>query len=223
MLFSSSCMRLGFTTGLVVFLTSVFGTATSLAAPSSNKVCLASDLSSDFTNWEIIGRKQTETIKSPKNPSTTKQVAFLDTFSQETVNVVELAKFLGVEVNNLVEMGEVYEGSAIKKSITVEAGDTLTFDWNFFTDDFRNQANNDFAFFTLTSLGETKLADTFSRFSNNQNNPTSFLHQTGFQIASYTFTRGGTYSLGIGVVDVQDGAVDSGLMLDNFSLTRRPI
>jgi len=224
MLFSISCMRPSLISSLVgLSLTSFFGiTALPTAAQSSGNACRISDFNSDFRNWAVIGHKNHETIKSPTNPGGGNQAAFIDTFSAQTANIVDLAKFLNVEVDRLNKMGEVFEGSAMKTSFTVEAGDTLTFDWNFLTDDFQ-ASNNDFAFFTLSDSGDTILADTFSAFSNSLNNQTSFLHQTGFQTASYTFTAAGTYTFGVGVVDVGDGSVDSGLMIDNVSLSRPPL
>lgn len=223
MLFSISCMRLSLISSLVgISLASFFGaTASNVAAQSSGKACMISDFKGDFINWETIGHKNTETIKSPSNPGAGKQAAFIDTFSPQTVNIVDLAKFLNIETTRLSKMGDVYEGSAMKTSLTVEAGDTLTFDWNFLSDDFQS-SNNDFAFFTLSGA-DTKLADTFSKFSNSLNNPTSFIHQTGFHTASYTFTAAGTYTFGVGVVDFGDGSVDSGLMIDNVLLSRPPL
>lgn len=221
MLFSISCMRLSLISSLVtISLASFFGITTlPVAAKSSGKACLISDFNSDLRNWEVIGHQNLETIKSPSNLAPGNQVAFIDTFSAQTANIVDLAKFINVEVARLNKMGEVFEGSAMKTSLTVEAGDTLTFDWNFLTDDFQ-ASNNDFAFFTLSASGDTILADTFSTFSNSLNNPTSFLQQTGFQTANYTFTTAGTYTFVVGVVDVGDGSVDSGLMIDNVSLSR---
>jgi hypothetical protein len=84
----------------------------------------------------------------------------LDTFSQQTVDIVELANFLHIGVNDLNNLGEVYEGSAISTTFTENAGDVLSFDWNFMTDDIQSEGFNDFAFVTLSQAGHTKLADT---------------------------------------------------------------
>lgn len=224
MLFSTSCMRLSLIGSLVgISLASVFGAASSATASTNRgNACIISDFNNDFRNWQAIGHQYLETIKSPNTPGMRNQVAFIDTFSAQTANIIDLAKFLGVESERLNERGEVFEGSAMKTSFTVEAGDTLTFDWNFLSDDFHAQ-NNDFAFFTLSTLEDIKLADTFSSFSNSLNNPTSFLRQTGFNTASYTFATAGTYTFGVGVVDVGDGSVDSGLMIDNVVLSRPPL
>lgn len=161
-----------------------------------------------------------QTIKSPTNLGGANQVV-IDTFSTQTADAVDLAKFINIEIDALNKIGEAFECFAIKTSFTVEAGETLKFDWNFLTDDFQS-SNNDFAFFTLSGEN-TKLADTFSTFSNSLNNPTSFLYQTRFQTATYTFTTAGTYTFGVGVVEVGDGSIDSGLMIDNVSLSRPPL
>ncbi|MGB5962214.1 MAG: hypothetical protein WBG73_16220 [Coleofasciculaceae cyanobacterium] len=222
MLFSISYMRLSLISSLVgLSVANCFGIAVPAVAQSSGKACSISNFNNDFRNWEVIGHKNLQTTKSPTNSGGENQAAFIDTFSAQTADIVELANFLNTEIDRLNKMGEVFEGSAMKTNFTVEVGEILTFDWNFLTDDFQ-ASNNDFAFFTLAGE-DIKLADTFSTFSNSLNNPTSFLHQTGFQTASYTFTTAGTYTFGVGVVDVGDGSVDSGLMIDNVSLSRPPL
>lgn len=220
MLFSISCMRLSLISSLLVSLINVFGIAVPVVAQSSGKACHITDFNSDFRNWEFIGHKNLKITKPPTDPGREK-AAFIDTFSTQTADIIEIAKFINIEIDALNKMGEVFEGSAMKTSFSVEAGETLTFDWNFLTDDIQS-SNNDFAFFTLAGE-DIKLADTFSTFSNSLNNSTSFLHQTGFQTASYTFKTAGTYTFGAGVVDVGDGSIDSGLMIDNVSLSRPPL
>ncbi len=134
---------------------------------------------------------------------------------------MELAEFLNLEdiseLENLVEE-EVFEGSAIKKTITVDAGDVLSFDWNFLTDvteSDRSSFYNDFAFFTLSqTVG--KLADTYSTLLESLSD---FPRETGFSTYQHTFTAAGTYTLSFGVADVGDGSVRSGLLVDNVVIS----
>ena len=228
MLFSISCMRFSLITGTVnLLLTSLFGVVLpTVAAQSAVATCHIRNggFEADIMRWETIGRTHIETTKNSNSSTTGNKQAYLDTFSVQTADIVELAKFLETNVDRLNSLGEVYEGSAIKTSITVDAGDTLSFDWNFLTDETPDgDYNNDFAFFTLSQLGITKLADTFSTFEPSPINSTNYLYQTGFHTYTYTFTTSGTYSLGIGVVDVEDGSFDSGLIIDNVSVVRPPL
>jgi hypothetical protein len=174
----------------------------------------------DFTGWEIIGRTSIETATYGSGPTEGAYQTRLDTFSEQTVGIDELVGFLNIGVDELRMLGDVYEGSAIQTTFTANKGDVLSFDWNFLTNDFRTQSFNDFAFVAFQSV--EKLADTFSGFPMSLINLTDYKNQTGFQTFSYTFTDSGTYSLGIGVADVEDGAVDSGLLVDNVSLLSQP-
>jgi len=101
----------------------------------------------------------------------------------------------------------------------VEAGDVLTFDWNFLTEDGNAQGFNDFAFVSLSQTVQ-ELADTFSTVPVSFVSLTEFENQTGYKTFTYTFQTAGTYSLGIGVTDVTDGSADSALLVDNVSISR---
>jgi hypothetical protein len=91
-------------------------------------------------------------------------------------------------------------------------------DWNFLTNhDTPDLNRNDYAFI---SIGDEifRLADTTSSFiSPGINAPGTlvFSHQTGPQTFSYTFTTGGEFAVGIGVVDVGDAITSSALSLSN--------
>jgi len=105
------------------------------------------------------------------------------------------------------EMGtNVIEGSAIKSTIEVEAGDTLSFDWVWDTDDYL--PFNDFAFVGLSLLGiEDILASV------------AISGDYGTTSGSYSWTAGaaGVLTYVIGVVDVGDSAVTSYLNVSKLS------
>lgn len=218
---SISCMRWSLTTSLVV--TIIFGATSSVVAATSSDVCEIpnGNSESDFLNWQTIGHASLEITNNNDRGATQINKAVLDTFSEQTADVVELAEFLETRVDLLNSFGEVYEGSALKTNIKVIARDILSFDWNFLTDESKDgDYQNDFAFLTLSGLNTIKIADTFSMLNPSTENSTNLLYETGFQTYTYTFTTSGNYTLGIGVVDVKEGSFDSGLIIYNFSLKR---
>ncbi len=215
-------------TGLVslLSLTSIFGASQSSAAvldggfESCNFIPNQIIQSGDCAGWETFGRTFIETADYGSGPTQGNYQVRLDTITEQTGNFLELAQFLSLGVSDLQALGngDVYEGSAIKTSLAVEAGDILTFDWNFLTDDFRAEDFNDFAFVTLSqTTGE--LADTLSPLVQSL---TEFRYETGFNSFSYTFTTAGTYTLGVAVVDVFDLQIDSALLIDNVSVSSLP-
>lgn len=108
------------------------------------------------------------------------------------------------------------EGSAIIQTFTANAGDVLTFDFNFLTNQSTLQSNfNDFSFVTING-SVSQLADTNSTFSSS---PTgTFRAETGFQTFSSTVPTTGTLTLGLGVTDMNAQTVNSGLLVDKISL-----
>ncbi|MFB2938905.1 PEP-CTERM sorting domain-containing protein [Aerosakkonemataceae cyanobacterium BLCC-F154] len=134
-------------------------------------------------------------------------------------NYAALEQFLNSPAGGLDQVGngEVFQGSALKQIITAEAGEVLTFNWNFLTNEPAESTDfNDFAFFTING-NPVKLGDTFSEFSSSA---TPFEKETGFKSKSYKFQNSGTYTLGFGVVDVYDAGKNSGLLIDNVALSK---
>jgi hypothetical protein len=224
MFFSTSSMHFSIKAGIVSLLSlaSLFSAGSSSAA-----VLNGSFETGDFSGWQTFGQTSIETVEFGTSPTEGTQQALLDTFcpgSEESCqdNAAGLAAFLGLEMTDLDEIGqgEVFEGSAIKTTLTVESGDTLTFDWNFFTE-FKEaeEEYNDFAFVTLSA---TVLADTYSTFPDSLIDLTKFRYQTGYQTFSYTFTTAGTYTLGIGVAELGDGLDEAGLLVDDVVIASTP-
>jgi hypothetical protein len=143
--------------------------------------------------------------------------------AQSAVPESQLETFLGLSQGALFGLnnGPPMNGSAIMQSITVgTGGGTLAFNYDFLTNSPSPASNplaalNPFAFTTQPSL--TDFADNFSTLTAAPAQ-TGFLYQTGYQNYSVSLAPG-TYSWGIGVVDVTTDQFSSGLLLSDISLT----
>ncbi len=183
-----------------------------VAAPSQAAVINGSFESGDFTGWKKIG---TAVVTNAYGVDTTdgNYQAGLSTVSNAPAASIE--KFLGLTRGSLSTLGNgvANGGAAIKQTFTASAGDVVSFDWNFLTDEGTpNARNNDFAFFSLNGL--TELADTKVSFVDSLS---PFREETGYQTTSYNITTAGTYTLGFGVINSGDRKVQSGLLIDNVS------
>ncbi|WP_299408196.1 PEP-CTERM sorting domain-containing protein [Acaryochloris sp. IP29b_bin.148] len=139
----------------------------------------------------------------------------------QPVSDAALENFVGQPSGTIDNLGngDATEGSAIKQTFSASAGQTVTLDWNFLTNEATpNTLYNDFAFVSVRPLGGTStLADTNSRFPLLGNNA-RFNDETGYNTFSYDIPTTGTYTLGLGVVDVGDRVVNSGLLVDNVNV-----
>ncbi|MGF1481177.1 MAG: hypothetical protein ACFB4I_17115 [Cyanophyceae cyanobacterium] len=191
--------------------------------PTSNSFLVNSGFETgDFTGWNTLGQTSIENFLFSNSQGTEGLYQALLTTGQNAVPASSLEAFLGLAANGLRELGngEAIEGSAILQEFTAQAGDILTFDFNFLTDEqVPEQVFNDFAFVSVTSL--SKLADAYS--SPFMSSLSSFESETGYGTFSFTVPASGTYELGLGVTDVEDDAVNSGLLVDNVQLTRTSV
>jgi hypothetical protein len=117
---------------------------------------------------------------------------------------------LDVDDDNLA-----WEGSAIRGSVTVGAGDVLRFNWNFRTNESQSRGGMDFAFF-LVGNQVIKLAD----FTDATKASDPFFRETGFR--EYTFAQAGTYTIAFGVVDIGDYLVSSALEIKDARIEPVP-
>lgn len=184
----------------------------------------------NFSDWNTSGQASLETSSFGVTPVNGSYQAVLQTCvfvgacddNQPLTNAKDLESFLGLSGNQLSNLS-VVEGSAIKQTITANAGDIFSFSWNFLTDeDATNVDYNDFAFFTLNNTLYS-LADIQSIFPVNP----SFSHlkkETDYQTYTIPISVTGNYILGFGVVDVDktgggDNTINSALLVDNIKLT----
>ncbi|MBD1805370.1 filamentous hemagglutinin N-terminal domain-containing protein [Microcoleus sp. FACHB-SPT15] len=158
--------------------------------------------------------------------------AFISNASGSIVDS-ELQTLLGL--NNTLDNlgnGNATEGSAIQATFsTTTANQPISFQWRFVTSESTPSVSfNDFAFISLsgtttgtpptpvTLIALNELADT--TFSGGFSSPSSisgFNAETGLQAFSTVIQNPGTYSLNIGVVDVGDTGVTSGIEVLNSS------
>ena len=170
-----------------------------------------------FTGWDTIGDVSVQNSSFGSGPTDGVAQMLIET-GPASVDDAALESFLGLVPGMLDAMGtsDVTQGSAIKQDITVQAGEILTFDWNFLTDDFFPW--NDFAFYSIAPAA-IGLADTLDPLVLSA---TSFPVETGFNNMLFMFPTAGTYTLGFGVVDVFDDLETSGLLVDNINVVPLP-
>jgi hypothetical protein len=165
-----------------------------------------------YCGWETTGHAVQTDSSFGIGPVHGASQALITTAGNTSRADIEL--FLGIAAGTLDTFTSypATAGTAIRQSLTVEAGRVLSFDWNFLCNDYLPY--NDFAFFAVN--GEVyKLSDVAQCEGLGEGN-SSFQDQTGFSSFSYTFTAAGTYTIGFGVVDVRDASVDAGLIIDNI-------
>lgn len=111
----------------------------------------------------------------------------------------------------------VTQGSAIRWTPTVKAGDMLSFDWKFLTNE-ANSSKNDTAFLVINN-NPIKLADV----TNAQTPGTSdYLKETSLNTYNYTFINAGDYDIAFAIVDATDNNQTSALQVTNANLQGVP-
>lgn len=201
----------------VITAATVIGLIVSTAKMGSAAILNSSFETGDFSQWETTGQATVEDSSFGLEPSNGTYQVVLETLQDTTgTSGSDLESFLGLTSGSLTSSG-VTEGSAIKQTFVANAGDVLTFQWNFLTDlDPSEPDYNDFAFFTLNNTLNS-LVDTSN--ATNTNFFTRLAKETGYQSSSYKIATAGTYVLGFGVVDVGDTTVNSALLVDNIKLS----
>ena len=122
------------------------------------------------------------------------------------------------------------EGSAVQQSFYADAGDVLTFDWDFLADEFtRSPLDPDYYTDFLWGYLEGPSSDQEFALAHVNQDPSNFVasastfnDETGYQTFTFTFTEAGDYTLTLGVHDIEDTLHDTGAIFDNFYLSKAP-
>lgn len=202
--------------GIIAFLSCLF------IAPSFAATIVNGDFETgNLSAWSTTGNATVQDQSFGTLPASGSFQALLSN-DGSTQSASSLESFLGLTSGSIALTGSgiPIEGSAFKQTIVANAGDVLTFQWNFLTNELTPPTSNDFAFFTIgNSIRE--LADTTtSLFATSPS--ISFNDETGYRTFSMTVTNSGTFTLGFGVVDVSDRSIASGLLIDNATLVPVP-
>lgn len=177
-----------------------------------------------LTGWSFLGDVTTQ---SGGAFLTTASLDFQDdfpedagTFNASGVSAYDIAlggfeTFAGLNAGDLDTPDFAYEGSLLKQTITVNAGDTLSFSWNMFSNEGGEASPKpDYAFITINGV-LTKL----SPASNASIPSVPYDFSTGASTFSQSFASASSVVLAFGVVDLTDYGVTSALWLDNVKLT----
>ncbi|NEO88647.1 MAG: hypothetical protein F6J87_31120 [Spirulina sp. SIO3F2] len=170
----------------------------------------------DFSAWQGLGTTTVRTASYGATPTDGNFQALL-TNQGSGITDTTIAAFLGLAPGQLDGLGNgnATAGSAIKQTVTVSAGTQMTLNWNFLTNEGTPTVYNDFAFVAIAGTNGTATVETLANTNSSfQFSSTPFGEETGYQTFSHTFTEAGTYTLGLGVMDVRDTVVDSGVLLD---------
>ncbi len=173
-----------------------------------------------FQGWSVTGATSIATAAFGSGPTDGSFQALL-TNGTGSVSDTDLEVFLGVPAGTLDALAaglpgssDATEGSAIKQTITVNAGDVVSFEFNFFHDENPPTFFNDFAFVVTQSSSALAYADDAFVPS-----LTVFSLETGFLTFTETMSASGSFSLGIGIVDAGDEFFDAALLVDMVSVT----
>jgi hypothetical protein len=171
----------------------------------------------NLSRWESVGNVRVIADRFGVGPTEGARQAVLS--SQDTSTTRRGAeRLLGLErfALNEVGNGRVIRASALARTFQVQAGDEITFDWNFLTSD---NSNRDFAFVTLNpQLGVQKLADVDQRL---RPSSSDLARETGYRTFRQVFQEAATVTLGIGIAQVEDNTGESVLLVDNVTMAGR--
>lgn len=210
---------------------SLFTLTTALAAnlPTQAAVLNGGFETGDFTNWTTGGDVIVQNTIFGDSTAVAPEGNYVALLSNSSVlggevisDVTALETSAGLLAGSLTNRNAL-NGSFVAQTFSANAGDTISFNWNFFTNEFTNSDinTNDFAFFSIIPNFET-LADVNTSTFTTASASSFFSATTGFQAVTQALPTDGTYSFVAGIVGVGDTQAESGLAIDSFAVTKSP-
>ena len=195
------------------------------SAPLAARAAVSGFESGTMAGWSVSGAGHVNTASMGITPTGGTYLGELETTGNLTTSsaAISLLNVSSTDVYNLV-LDVPLNGTVIYRSVTVSAGDTLSFDWNFISDELDESSTfNDFAFWTVFDgttgvpylLGARNLGISYW---DSTSPPPGFDGQMGWHTESYTFSAAGTYEIGFAAFNVGDHGHNSALLLDNITL-----
>src|SRR5262245_50510175 len=183
----------------------------------------------DFTGWQTLGNAGVVgTLVGVPPPEGSFQARITSgAIAPETV-----ATFLGTTVAqlqaaNVPTLGAtLFSGSALRQTVSVNAGDSISFQWNFLSDQLpQDPTFNDASFLVLAIVPAGTppilLGNTFTPSSAPP--PEGIAFQTGYQtFTSAPFATATDVTLGVAAFNVGDNVFGSVLLVDNFQVVPEP-
>jgi hypothetical protein len=177
---------------------------------------------SDLNSWSVLGDVS---ATSSTARLTTASSSFEDDFpaAAGTFNISgtsaadnissSLESFAGL--TNGALGSDALEGSALKQTFNVNAGDTLSFGWKFLTNE---GIQPDYAFVVINGVASTLVTTAAATI------PSSSLltWETVSGVFSHSFASASTVTLAVGVVDIGDYNVTSELRINDVALAPIP-
>ena len=211
-----------------------FGLLLSLAAATCGEAAVINGgfETAAFPPWTFTGGAGVASGAFGTPPAGGLHHALMETGPSVQSSMTTIETFLGVPGGSITAFHPnppghpLVEGSAIRQTgVSIGAGQSVTFDFNFLTDEATGAGGvSDTAFWTLSSTpftGVFFLADpntsafavtSFTRFSD----------ETGYASVNSGPLPAGTYTIGFGVADYAVTTVDSGLLIDNVAAIPEP-
>jgi hypothetical protein len=179
----------------------------------------------NVSGWGVAGQAAAHDATFGVTPTHGSYAGYIENTGNGTILAPDMETALHLPTGTVLTFvsGTPTRGTVMWQNVTVAAGQSLTFDWNFMSDELNEDPiYNDFAFYSV--VGATSgVADSFLLASRNSSSftpggPVGFDGLTGWSSATYTFTASDTYRIGFGVMNVTDGGHNSALMLDAITV-----